>query len=177
MQEEKAVAILMANLKNSGAKPSKISDVALACRTLNVHPDWGTAKMSKYFDVAKTVLLELNRINDLEPEILAMADARKIGVSSAYQLTRVDTARRMEAAKMCQDMNRKEVRDLVFYLTKHPDMTVTEAKKRADGLKPKTVNILALPINDSLKKRLEKNASQNKQSLHDYVGFVLEKHG
>lgn len=177
MEEEKAVAILMANLGVSRNKPSKMSDMSLACRTLKLHPDWGMAKMIDFFGVTKTVLQELDRIHDLEPEFKEMVDQKHFGISAAYQLTRVDKPKRPEAAKLFQSMTRDEVRDLVFYITKYPNISVKEAKKRADDLKPKKINILALPLNDTVMSKLIKNSNKKNQSLHDYAAEILGKHG
>lgn len=177
MNEARAVAILMANLNGARNKPSMVSDIALACRTLKMHPEWGIAKMSRYFGVAKTTLKELDRICDLEPEFLAMADQKKIGISAAYQLVRVDRTRRAEAAALFPSMSRQEIRDLVFYIMKYPDISVQEAKRKANELVPQTVNVLALPISNDLKERLEKNSSKSGLSLHDYATAILENHG
>ena len=176
LNEEKAIAILLANLKGPKTKPSKISELATACRTLKNSTDWGFEKMSEFFKVSRAMLREIDKINELEPEYKKLADERKIGIEAAYQLTRIDKSKRHEVAKLFQSMNTVEIRNLVFYMINSPTMSVTEAKRRSDNLNAPIVNILALPISNALRVKMEENARRKKQSLHEYAVGILEKY-
>ena len=175
MQEEKAIAILLANLKGSKKKPSKISDFALACRTLKNNKEWGLTKMSKFFRVSKTQLREIDMINELEPKYKKLANEGKIGMTVAYQISRIDEKRRSEAFMFIQKMNRDEIRDFVYFLVKNPAFSVLECKKLFEKSQLKKVTILALPITDEMHKNLRLLATKRKQSVHDYALKILEK--
>jgi len=166
---------LVANLKGSKKKPSKISDFALACHTLKVSKDWGFTKMSKFFKVSKTQLREIDMINDLEPKYKKLADEGTIGMTTAYQLSRVDKQRRGQAVKFIQKMNREQIRDFIYFLTKNSTLSVLECKKLFDKSQLEKITVLAIPITDEMHKKLELGAAERKQSIHDYTIKILEK--
>ena len=174
MNEEKAIAILLANLKGPKHKPSKISELATACRLLKNSPDWGFAKMVNFFNVSRTMLREIDKINELEPKFKKLADEKKLGIGAAYQLTRIDKSKRDDAAELFQTMNTTEIRNFIFYITSNPTISVSEAKKMSDKLKIPVINILALPISDELKARLGKAARSHGQTIHEYAVKILE---
>lgn len=176
MNEEKAIAILLANLKGPKNKPSKISDIASACRVLKSSTKWGFVKMSEFFQVSKTMLREIDKINDLEPEFKMLADNTKIGLGAAYQLTRINKSKRHEVAHLFQSMNTTEIRNLIFYLINNPALSVQEAKRMSDNLKTPIINVLALHISNDLKTRVEKIAKNNGESLHQCVIRIIEEH-
>ena len=176
MNVEKAIAIMLANLKGPKNKPSKISEFAAACRLLKHSDGWGFAKMTEFFNVSGTMLREIDRLNELRPEFKKLADERKLGIGAAYQLTRIDESKQHEAARLFQDMTTAEIRNMVFYLTNNRNISVAEAKEMADRLKTPVVNILALPISDELKTRLESSAKVHKQTIHEYAVKLLETH-
>ena len=176
LNEEKAIAVLLANLKGPKNKPSKVSELAVACRLLKHSSDWGFVRMSDFFQVSRTMLREIDKINELEPEFKRLADEKKIGIGAAYQLTRIDKSKRHEVAQLFQSMNTTEIRNLVFYLINDPALSVSEAKRMSDELKTPVLNILALPISDELKTKIERVAKGNGQSIHEYVVRVLEEH-
>lgn len=175
MNEQQAIAIMLANLKGPKIKPSKTSEFAAACRLLKNSDEWGFAKMTEFFEVSGTMLREIDRLNELKPEFKKLADERKLGIGAAYQLTRIDESKQHEAARLLQGMNTTEVRNFVFYLT-HGRASVDEAKKMADKLKTPVVTILALPISDALKARLELAAKTKQQTIHGYAVELLETH-
>lgn len=174
MNEEKAIAILFANLKGPKNKPSKISELAAACRLLKNSPEWGFAKMAEFFDISRTMLREIDKINELKPEFKKLADEKKLGIGSAYQLTRIDESKQRETAQLFQKMNTTEIRNFIFYITSDQNVSVSKAKEMSDKLKIPVVNILALPISDKLRARLEKAARNHKQTIHEYAVQVLE---
>ena len=174
LNEERAIAILLANLKGPKNKPSKISEIAAACRILKNSPKWGFVKMTKFFGVSRTTLREIDKINELKPEFKKLADEKKLGIEASYQLTRIDESKQREAAQLFQEMNTKEIRNFIFYITSDRTLSVREAKEMSDKLKTPVVSILALPISDKLKTRLEKTAKNHKQTIHEYAVKILE---
>lgn len=175
MDEEKAVAILLANLKGGKGKPSKTTDFALACRTLKRHKEWGAAKMSKFFKVSTTQLREIDKINDLEPKYKRLANAGKIGLTTAYQISRVDPGRRGGAFEIIKNMDRDETRDFVYFLVKNPDLSVRECKKMFDESRLTKITVLALPITEEFRAALTKAAGKRKQTIHEYALRSIEK--
>lgn len=176
LNEEKAIAILLANLKGSKHKPSKISELAAACRLLKNSPDWGFSEMVDFFHVSRTVLREIDKINELELKFKKLVDEKKLGIGAAYQLTRIEESKRYEAAQLFQTMNTTEIRNFIFYITSNPTLSVFEAKKLSDKLKTPVINILALPISDKLRARLEKTAKDQGQTIHECAVKILEAH-
>ena len=126
-------------------KSPNVSDMAPACRTLKTHPGWCIAEISRYFGVDKPALKEPGRLCYLEPEFLANGRSEKIGISAAYNLVRVDRTRGAEAAALFLGMSRQEIRALSLYSVKYPDISVQDAKRRANELAPQAVNVLARP--------------------------------
>ena len=88
--------------------------MAPARRTLKTHSEWSIAEISRYFGVDELALREPGRLCYLEPEFLANGRSEKIGISAAYNLVRVDRARRAEAAALFLGMSRQKIRALVF---------------------------------------------------------------
>lgn len=174
LNEEKAIAILLANIKGPKNKPSKISEIAAACRFLKNSPEWGFAKMTKFFDVSGTTLRVIDKINELRPEFKRLADEKKIGIEAAYHLTRIDESKQHEAAQLFQEMNTTEIRNFIFYITNDRTLSAREAKEMSDKLKTPVINILALPVSDELRTRLEKTAKSHKQTIHEYAVKILE---
>ena len=175
MKPEKAAAILSANLKGSKNKPSKISDFALACRTLKNHKDWDMKKMSEFFSISVTQLREIDKINDLESRYKKIADEHGMGMTTAYQLSRVDPKRRSETYKIIKNMNRDQIRDFVYFLVKNPLSSVSECKKLYEQSQLKTVTILALPISEEIHKRLLEESRKKGMTIHDYVLQLLDE--
>lgn len=103
------------------------------------------AEISRYFGVDKPALKEPGRLCYLEPEFLANGRSEKIGISAAYNLVRVDRTRGAEAAALFLGMSRQEIRALSLYSVKYPDISVQDAKRRANELAPQAVNVLARP--------------------------------
>ena len=66
-KEEKAVAVLIANLKK--AKTTNWVEIAEAVRTLKLHPQWGLNKMAEFFGVSNYLLRQIDHINDLTYDV------------------------------------------------------------------------------------------------------------
>ncbi len=175
MNEEKAIALLVANLKGSKKKPSKITDFALACRTLKKHSDWGFKKMASFFNVSITQLREIDKINDLDTNFKKLANDGKIGMTTAYQLTRIDPKQRTQAFEIIKNLNRDEIRDFVYFLKKNPTMPVKESQKIFEDSQLSKTIVLALPISNELQKKLLKSAKKHKQTIHDRALEILKK--
>ena len=67
MKEEKAVAIMMGNLKGPKNKPSDLVEFAEACRTLKKL--WGFVEMSKHFRTSQYMLRQIDKINELKRKL------------------------------------------------------------------------------------------------------------
>lgn len=174
MTEEKATAVLMANLKGAKKKPSNLLDVAKACRLLIVK--WGIKKVSGFFKVSEYQLRQIDKINELNPNVQKLVEQGKFGIEDAYQLWRLGGKRQSEVAKEALAMKSHEIRQLVHLLKKNESMSVKEAKQLTQQVLDKKINILMLPLTEETYLALKKLASKRNQNIHDVALKALEEY-
>ena len=96
MNEERAIAIMFANLKGGKKKPSNLIEFADACRTLQNKWKGGFKEMSDFFKVSQYMLRQIDKINELDDEVKKLVKAHKLGIDASYQLWRIDAIRRKD---------------------------------------------------------------------------------
>jgi hypothetical protein len=172
MLEEKAVAVMMANLKGSKKKPSNLLEFAKACRML--HNKWGIKKMSEFFNVSEYQLRQIDKINDLNLDVQKLVKEGKLGIEAAYQLWRLSGRRQSEAAEAVLGMTAYEVRSFVHLLKTKPNISVKECTKLFSKTSRSKINLLVLPLTSQTYNRLRQIASKSRKNVHDLVLKILE---
>jgi len=172
LSEEKATAILLANLKGPKKKPTNLLTIAAACRLLIQR--WGIKRVSEFFGVSQYQLRQIDKINDLSPEVRELIQKGKLGIEASYQLWRLGEKLQSEVAKEMLGMSAHEIRQLVYLLRKNPSMSVKEAKRLTDKAMQKRISLLVLPLTSDTYRNLRRLAEESHQGIHDLVLRVLE---
>jgi len=172
MNEEKAAAILLANIKGHKKKPSKLTEVAEACRFLL--DKWGLKKTAKFLNVSQYQLIQIDKINKLNSAIQKLIDNGKLGIDASYQIWRLKKSIRTEAALECVDLTSHEVRQLVHLLRNDEELTVKEAKKITKKALRNEFHLLTIPLSLQTHKRLSKIALKSKKEIHQLIVEILE---
>ncbi|MDE2590638.1 MAG: hypothetical protein KGL95_13350 [Patescibacteria group bacterium] len=173
MNEEKAVAILMGNLKGSRKKVSNLLEIAEACRFLI--EKWGIKEMSRYFRVSEFMIRQIDKINDLNPKLRKLVGDGKLGIEASYQLWRFNEPKRTQVANFIKDMSTEDIRTFVHFAHKNPDMTLDECKKLFNKTKPEKIRVLVLPLDSETYDALQEIAVHSKLKLHDAAFKVLKR--
>ena len=174
MSEEKATAILLANLKTGRNKPSNLLEIAQACRT--VIQSWGMKKTHEFFKVSEYQLRQIDRINDLREDVQKLVEDGRLGIDVAYQLSRLDGMLQSKAATVALDMKEEEWRPFVQLLVNDETMTIEKARRTVDESKKKRLNLLILPLTEDTFTKLRRIAKAEDENVHDLVLQVLEEY-
>jgi len=176
ISDEKAVAVLMMNLKGPKNKPSNLLDVADACRHLI--KKWGIAEVSKYFHTSEYMLRQIDKINEIkkDPVLKKLINDGTLRIEASYQLWRLDQSKRSQVAKIIKDMTSDEVRSFAYFLHKHDKLSVVECKKLFDETKPEKIRILAIPLNSKTFDDLQNSANKSKMKIHDFALKIVENY-
>jgi len=187
MKEQKAVAILMANLKGAKNKRSDLLTFAEATRTLlNNTKRWGIKEMSKYFGTSQYMIRQIDKINDLDDKLQKLILKDNLGIETSYHLWRIEKSKdhglnvAVEAERLFKDMKSDEVRTFVHFMLKNPSLSISQCKELSDKIHPDKIRILALPLDESDYEQLITNAKKKKLKLHEYVMneiLGVTKHG
>lgn len=169
MNEEKAVAIMMANLKQS--KSSNLLEFAQACRFLR--DKWGFKEMSDYFKTSSYMLRQIDKINELDLSLQKLVKEGKLKIESSYQLWRIPESKRNEVVKIIQNLPSNKIREFVYYVKKHPN-DIEKAKRLFEKGKDEKIKMLVLPLTDETFKKLQQSAKKSKKTVHDYVLKLVE---
>lgn len=172
LSEEKATAILLANLKGAKKKSSNLIEVARACRLLI--QKWGIGRMSDFFRVSQYQIRQIDKINDLNPDIQRLISNGKLGIDASYQIWRLDEKHRSEVAKQAANLSAHEIRQLVYLLLRNPTMSTKEAKNLSEKALRKRINLLLIPLTSETYRGLKKIAKDSDQNIHDLALKVLE---
>jgi hypothetical protein len=174
MKEEIAVAIMMGNLKGRKHKPSGLFEFAEACRFLI--NKWGIKEMSNFFHVSEYMLRQIDKINELKkPKLRKLVKDGKLGIEGAYHLTRIKEPKRTKVADIITDMNTNDRRRFIYFVTKNPNLPLSECKKLFEKEKPEEIKLLVLPLDSGTYEVLLKEANRSHLKIHDYVLKVLRK--
>ena len=175
MNEEKAVAIMMANLKGSKNKPSNLLEFAEACRFLI--SKWGIKEMSRHFRVSGYMLRQIDKINELKSQNLQkLVKEGELGIEASYQLSRIKEPKRTQVANIIKDMNTDDIRRFVYVIVKNPKLSISACKKLFEKEKPEEIKLFVLPLDTKIYDILEKEANRSHQKIHNYVLKILRKH-
>jgi len=169
MNEEKAIAIMMANLKGAKKKSVNLLEFANACRTLKNKWKGGIKEMSEFFHVSQYMLRQIDRINDLDEEFIPLVKEGKLGIDASYQLWRLDKKRRKGFSDIAPSLTTEEIRAFVNILHKNPKKSVSESKKELDKIRDRNIHLVMLQLESKEFKKLKKHASDKKQNVNDFL--------
>lgn len=171
MREEDAVAICMACFRGPKNKPENLLRFAVACRTLL--KGWGIKEMSKYFGVTEYQIRQIDKINELDPDLRKLAGESYSGIEMFYHMWRLEEPRRSQASKIIRGMNTDDIRTFVHIIRKNPALSIKECRVLLDETKPEQVNLLVLPLDKNTYAGLEQSARKSKMKVHEYAVKVL----
>lgn len=176
MKEEKAVAVLMANLKGSKNKPSNLLTFAEATSTLlNNKNRWGLKEMSNYFGISQYMLRQIDKINKLDTKLQKLIIKYDLGIEAAYHLWRIQESEKrglndaIKVAKILKDMTSDEVRTLMHFFIKNENLSIEQCKDLADKVNPEKITILALPLDKKTYDKLQKDSKRLNLKIHEYI--------
>jgi len=172
LNEQKAVAIMMGNLKGPKNKPSNLLEFAEACKFLK--NKWGFSEMSRYFKTSQYMLRQIDKINELNPKLRNMIKNEKLGIEASYQLWRIKEPMRTKVADIIQDMTTEQIRTFVYMIKKNPTASLENIKKMFQKEEGK-IRMLVLPLDEETFDKLSKSASKSKESIHNYALQLLQK--
>lgn len=172
MNEKQAVAILMANLKGDKKKVTNLVSVAEACRTLK--GKWGLDEMTNFFRISSFTLRQIDKINDLNPDVRKLVAERKLGIEQAYQLSRLKGNRQSEAVREVTRLTAHETRTFVNLLLKNDSTPVQKCIGTFEKTYLKRPNLLVVPLSSNTYRRLQERASKSKITVHDVALRILE---
>lgn len=172
MNEEKAVALMLMNLKK--AKSSNLLDFAKACRFLKIK--WGFKEMSNFFKTSQYMLRQIDKINELDPELQSLVKKGILKIESSYQLWRQPEEKRKEISKIIQNMSSSEIREFINFLNETPkDVSVKDCKKIFDKTKNQKVNLVIIPFPNDLFRLLKKHSQKSGKTIHDFIYQIIEE--
>ena len=171
MMEETAVAICMACFKQSKNKPENLLRFSTACRTLL--KQWGIKEMSRYFGVSEYQIRQIDKINDLDPELKKLAKESRSGIEMFYHMWRLKEPKRSQVAKIAKNMGSDDMRTLMHFIRRNPSLSVDECKDLLDKTKPEQVNLLVLPLDKNAYEGLAHSAQKSGMKIHDYAIKIL----
>lgn len=171
MREEAAVAVCMACFKQSKNKPENLLRFSVACRTLLKR--WGIKEMSRYFGVSEYQIRQIDKINDLDPELKKLAKESHSGIEMFYHMWRLKEPKRSQVAGVARNMGSEDVRTLMHFIRKNPSLSVAECKDLLDKTKPEQVNLLVLPLDNNAYEGLAHSAQKSGMKVHDYAIKIL----
>lgn len=181
MKEEKALAILLANLKGAKEKRSDLLDIAEAARTL--HEEYGTYdKVAERVGVSKTMIQQFDKIAGLTESVKDMIRQGKLGrhaIDKAYRLSQLLPETQIALAKVVADLPEKDMRDIITYAKRFPNLPASEYRKRI--LEAKTVtsekHLIMCLVDDETYSRLRSSAKEKGLSVErlvkEYIGKGL----
>ncbi len=178
MNEEDAVAIMMASLKGGKNKPVNLLKFAEACRFLLLHEKWKLKEMSRYFRVSEYMLRQIDKINDVakeSPKVKQLIRKRQLGIEASYQLSRIEEPKRTRVANMLKDMTTDEIRRFVYFIVHNSKLSLEECRKLFEEEKPEKIELLVLPLDSQTYENLKKFAKSSKLKIHDYALKILKE--
>lgn len=173
MNVEKAVAILIANLKGTKKKPSGLFEISKAVETMI--SEWDIEKCSEFFKISEYQLRQFDKLNEFEPTVQEIIEKNKFGVESAYQISRLDTKIQEKAAKIIHGLRSHEVRQFIHLIKQNPKMSMTEARKTVEASLRENSQIIVFPLSLQIFADLQKKSKKHKKKIHDYILQIIEE--
>jgi hypothetical protein len=176
MDEDEAFAIMHANLKGpKRKKPSDWLTIARACRVLtNKYGSY--AEVAKHFRVNDRMIGQIDRLNDLNPEVKELLRQRKLGVDEGNWISRLPMARQGDVAREVLDLPSKAVRMVVDRLMLNPALSVKEVKRDLIqlGAIQTRLHLVVISLSNESFEVLRSKAKKAGRELHDYARKMLE---
>lgn len=174
MDVEKAVAILLTNLKGSKKKPSDIFTISKAVHV--ILDEWGLKKASNFFEISQYQLRQFDKLYFLSPEVKKVIKQKKLGIESAYQISRLDEKKQIPAIKATQGLRSHEMRQFVHLIKKNEDLDLHKAKKMVEKTLRGNFHLIVLPLTLQTHNDLQKKASKSNMKIHDFILNILENY-
>lgn len=178
LTEEKAVAILMANLKGPKVKPSDWIQIAEACRKLRNSDSWGLPKMASFFQVANYLLRQIDSLNQLHPEVKKLVRNRELGLDEAFLISKMPYQKQLAVARFAiqSKINSKELRQLAYLIAKYPNKDFEQVKSLfAKTRQKKKMRLLILPLDSELYVKLKQGALRSRMKIQDFIFKAVEE--
>ena len=171
---KKAELILMSNLKGRKNKVDGILDIAEAVSVVKKH--YSVSDITNMYQITSTSVDRINSINKLNGYAKNLIKQEKIKIEQAYHLSRLSGKRQDEAANVITSMNAHNTRIFIKMLLAKPDKSVHECKKSFRTMNVDEVSVVVVPMPNDMYKNLEKNAAQQKKTVHDIILEVVENY-
>lgn len=181
MNEKDAIAMMAANLKGPKIKYSNLLEFAEACDYL-IKKWKSVAEVARFFDVSDFMIRQINRINTLSTEAKGLVGEGRIGIDTAYWISRIDFDERKQntVAKYVveNEVTSKETRILVDMIISEKKSDLSPLLKKFEEIRPKNreVHVLVVPIAGPTFSKFRKLASSEKLSPHDLVLKLIEEY-
>ena len=173
MNEKHAVAVLMGNLKGAKNKSADLIEISDACNLLI--KKWGIMEVSRYFDVSKYMLRQIEKITLLDSATKKYIQEHRLGIEKAYQLWRVDESRRPELRHMVRNLNTADVKNLAYLIRHEPTKSIHECKKIFDEKYSRETTVMVLALPPDLANRLKQIAGEKRMKATAYVTKLIER--
>lgn len=178
MKEEKALAILLANLKGQREKRSSLLDIAEAAHELKLL--YGTNdEVASKVGVSRTMIQQFDRIAALANPVKEMIKKGELGmlaVDKAYRISTLPQKTQLAVARVVADLPEKETRFIITYAKRNPDLPAEEYRKRI--LESKTVtkerHLILCLVDDETYDRLNAAAKRSKVSVEKIVKRYID---
>ncbi len=180
MNKKTAKVVLIANLKGPREKRQPLTVIADAVETLleDKEYDHNVKKLATDFRVTRQIIDEFRKVAKQPPEIKKLIEERKLGLDDSTKLSSIpDIKKRIEFAKAVQELSEYDVRSIIEYWKKHPELTVNEAKKIVLESKTVTrdVHAVVIPLEGELFEKFSKYARDKKIRLEDAAKLAIER--
>ena len=173
MNEKQATAILMGNLKGAKNKPTDLVQISEACNLLITK--WGISEAARFFKVSAYMLRQIAKIESLDPHTKKYVQKHKLGIEKAYQLWRVDEAKRRELLPPVRNLSTADIRNLVYIILSEPAKPVSECKEIFDEKYSRKTTIMVLQLPPDLANRLLCISREKKTKPNQYVMGLIER--
>lgn len=163
----------MANLKGAKKKPSGLFEISKAVQTMI--SEWDITKCSDFFKISEYQLRQFDKLNDFEPAIQEIIKKNKLGVESAYQISRLDVKIQEKAVKAIHGLRSHEVRQFIHLIKQNPKMSLSDARKTVEASLRENSQIIILPLSLQIFADLQKKSKKHKKKIHDYILQIIEE--
>lgn len=177
MDETTADAILLASFKGSKKKPSDLLTIARATR-FKIRQWRSIRKVAEAFGVSTQQVREFNSLLDLSPDVQALFEGHRTGVSKWYEVSKIpDLQKQSEVAKSIVNLGVIDTRAVVDYVRRHPEDPVDACVQRV--LESKTVkediHVIVVPLNQATFHDLHEESQKLKMPLENLASKLIEE--
>ena len=171
MDRKEAIFILVTNLKGRREKREPLTRIAEAVKTV-LEKDFGgnTKKLAASYKVTPEIINEFRIVSKQPPEIEKMIRQRRLGLDGSTKLYSIpDLKRRIEFARAVEGLSQYDVRSIIDYGKKHPELSAKECKRTVLESETVTsdVHALVIPMESELFEKFEHYSKARRLRLED----------